>query len=120
MSLPDDVRETLLNVGQVAAEIRCRIEGYREFVSVYAGPRECVMNVNNRFPYLDDAAMFYRCIRFRVESKLIEQDVDISPDDMADLQGIVLPSEEGVEFVPHAWKVSADELLPPKEVDIPV
>lgn len=120
MSLPDKVRETLKYVGQVAAEVSCRIEGYREFVSVYAGPRACFINATGRYPYLDDAKTIYRCIRFRIASDLIERDVDVGPDDLIDLQEMRLPSEEGVEFVLGVWRVSPDDLLSPKDVAIPV
>lgn len=120
MSLPEPVRDTLMNVGQVAAEVACPIEGYRDFVSVYAAPRDKVSNVSGRFPYFEDAAVIYRCIRFRVMSELIDEDADVGPHDLAGLQEIFLPSQESVEFVLGVWRVPASSLLPPREVEIPV
>lgn len=120
MSLPENVREILMDVGQVAVEVPCPIEGCREFVSVSATAREKVMNVEGRFPYLDEAPMIYRCIRFRVKSLMIEQDADVGPHDLIGLQELNLPSEEGVEFVLRIWKVPPESLRPPKDVDIPV
>ena len=120
MSLPDNVRDILENVGQVAAEVPCSIEGYREFVSVYAGPTERVMTFEERFPYYVGAKTLCRCIRFRVKSLLIEQDADVGSHDLIGLQEIYLPSENDVEFVLRLWKVAVGDLLSPRQVEIPV
>lgn len=120
MSLSENVRNTLMEVGQVAAEIPCKIDGCREFVSVCVTPSNRVMNFEARFPYFADALMLYRCFRFRVESELIEQDAHVGPDDLLALQDIYLTSENDVEFVLRIWKVSQDELMSPRYVEIPV
>jgi hypothetical protein len=120
MTITAPVRDTLTEIGQVAAELHCPIEGYREFVSIYATARTKVMNCEGRFPNLDGAETIYRAIRFRVNSALIDNDSDVGPNDLVGLQEIFLPSEEGVEFVLSIWKVNMEQLLSPREVDIPV
>lgn len=104
----------------MAVEVPCLIDGYREFVSVYATPRDKVTNFEGRFPYLGDAMTLYRCIRFRVKSELIEQDAEVGPHDLVGMQEIFLPSEDDVAFVLRLWRVSEDELLSPRQVEIPV
>lgn len=90
MSLSENIRNTLMEVGQVAAEIPCKIDGYREFVSVVAAPSNQIMNFEACFPYFADALMLYRCFRFRVESELIEQDAHVGPEDLLALQDIYM------------------------------
>jgi hypothetical protein len=114
------MRSTLTEIGQVAAEVHCPIDGYREFVSVYATPREQVMNFEARFPYLDETTILYRAIRFRVEARLISEDADVCMEDLVGLQEIFLPDENAVEFIMNVWKVPLDALLSPRVVDIPV
>ena len=119
-TITDNIRKILIDIGQVAAEVNCPIDGYREFISVYATPRERVMNFDGRFPYLSETQILYRAIRFRVKSILIEEDADVGPNDLIGLQEIFLPSEEHVEFVMRMWKIPIDTLLSPKQVEIPV
>lgn len=110
----------LAEIGQVAAEVSCPIDGYREFVSVYATPRENIINFEGRFPYFDKATMLYRAIRFRVRSKLIAEETEVSPNELIGLQEIFLPSEEDVAFVLNLWQIPTADLLPPRQVEIPV
>jgi hypothetical protein len=120
MPLPDHVIETLKMVGQVAIEVKCLVEDYREFVSIYHGRTNAILNSEERFPYLQDSPVFFRCIRFRVESKYIEKDLDVAQDDMADIQEIMLPTEDAAEFVIRIWDVNPADLKHPRHVDIPV
>jgi hypothetical protein len=120
MALPEAARQTLIEVGQIAAELPCAFDDCREFVSVYAAPRDSLINVDGQFTYLDGAPTIFRAIRFRVMSALIEADLDVGPEDLIGLQTIVLPSEDAVEFVMGIWKVPLDKLLSPRNVDIPV
>lgn len=120
MTITEPIREILAEIGQVATELNCPIEGYREFVSVYATPRAKVMNCEGRFPNLDEAETIYRAIRFRVKSSLIDNDLDAGPNDLIGLQEMFLPSEEAVGFVLSVWKVNMEQLQSPRGVDIPV
>jgi len=120
MSFSEEIRCTLDDLRQVAVEVLCPIDGYREFVSVFAAPKDDVVNFAGRFPYFDEATTPYRCVRFRVDSALIEQDADVHTEELVGLQEIFLPSEEAVEFVLRFWKVSNGELESPRHVEIPV
>lgn len=120
MAFTERVRDTLDNVGQVAAEVDCSIEGYREFISIYVTSRDRIMNCAGKFTYLDGAATIFRAIRFRVNSKLIDDDLNADPGDLIGLQEIFLPSEQDVEFVLSLWEIDMRQLLPPKDVEIPV
>jgi len=120
MSFPDEIRYILNDLGQVAAEVPCLIDGYREFVSVFATPKDDVVNFAGRFPYFGEATTLYRCIRFRVDYALIDKDADVHTEDLVARQAIFLPSEETVEFVLRLWKVSNGELKSPRHVEIPV
>lgn len=120
MSFSEEIRCILDDLGQVAVEVLCPIDGYREFVSVFATPKDDVVNFAGRFPYFGEATTLYRCIRFRVNSVLIEQDADVHTEDLVGLQENFLPSEETVEFVLRIWKVPNGELKSPRYVEIPV
>ena len=120
MSLPRRVRDTLNAIGQVAAEVDCLIDCCREFVTIYATAKERIQNFEGRFPYLLEADVVFRCVRFRVESRMIEEDLDVHAEEMLDEQSIRVASEEDVELVLRIWKVPPDSLLSPTEVEVPV
>jgi hypothetical protein len=120
MAFPDKVQAILDDIGEVAVEVACGIEDYREFVGVYAVRTEKVINFENRFPNLRDRDLVFRVIRFRVRAMLIEQDINVGPDDLIELQQIYLPSQSDVEFVLEIWQVASDSLQSPRFVEIPV
>jgi len=120
MAFPTDVQAVLSDIGEVAAEVSCNIDGYREFVGVYAVQTSQVINFKNRFPYFRDLEVVFRVIRFRVRSHLIEQNIHVGPNDLIGLQEINLPNESAVEFILDMWNVPLDSLLSPRFVEIPV
>jgi hypothetical protein len=120
MPLPERVTQILSEIGQVAAEVTCYYDEYREFIAVYATPKARLPNVDRSLSYYANAKTIYRAIRFRVRSEIIEADLNVGPNDLAGLQQIYLPSEEAVEYVLSLWQISPDELLSPREVAIPV
>ena len=120
MAFPAIVKAVLADIGEVAAEVSCNIEGYREFVGVYAVQTSQVINFENRFPYFRDLDSVFRVIRFRVRSHFIEQDIHVGPNDLIGLQEIYLPSESDVEFVLGLWQLPAENLQSPRFVEIPV
>ncbi len=105
---------------QLAAETECKIDGYREFVSIYSLPRSAVMNADARFPYFSNAIYHYRLIRFRVSSSVIENGENAGPEDLADHQEIILPNLDAVVYILDLWQVPCQSLRSPRDVEIPV
>ena len=97
MPLPQSLRESLAAIGQVAAELNCQFEGYREFVSIYRIHTNSIIGFQGRFPYYSNCEVIFRIIRFRVKSQDIEEDKDFCTQDLIDLQQVFLPTEEAVE-----------------------
>lgn len=119
-TLPSPVRETLMTIGQVATELPCRIEGHREFVTVFRYQTDRIMGFANQFPYLANCDVAYRVMRFRVDADLIENDRDCSNDDLIGLQSLHVATEEDVLNVLRIWDVSPDALRQPQETEVPV
>jgi hypothetical protein len=120
MTLPDRVREILDTIGQAAAEVPCAVEGCREFVSVCKAPTTAMLGFQCRFPYFDNSEWLYRVYRFRVSSELIEQDIDVSPDEFGDYQTLYLVDENMVSQVLSMWVNNLDQLGRPADCAIPV
>jgi len=119
-TLSPTVRDTLTTIGQVAAELPCQIEGYREFVTVFRYQTARIMGFANQFPYLADSDVAYRVMRFRVDAELIENDRDCSNDNLVGLQCIHVATEDEVLNVLRIWHVSPDTLRQPRETEVPV
>jgi hypothetical protein len=119
-TLPPKVRDTLTTIGQVAAELPCRIEGYREFVTVFRYQTDRIMGFANQYPYLADCEVAFRVMRFRVDAELIADDRGCCNDDLIGLQCIHVATEGDVLSVLQIWHVSPENLRQPRETEVPV
>jgi hypothetical protein len=120
MPLPEKVSTILYKIGQVAAEVPCHFEGFREYVSVFVSQKSAIMGADRRFAYFKESDTLFRACRFRVRSELIEADADVGPEDLLDLQEIYLPSEDAVQFVVSMWLPDLAELGRPADCSIPM
>lgn len=118
--LPETVQETLATIGQVAAEVACPIEGYREFVTVFRFQTARIWGFQSQFPYLADHEIAYDLMRFRVEARLIAEDHDFWNDDLVGLQSICVATENDVVEILRIWAVPPESLRPPNETEVPV
>lgn len=120
MSLPSRVQDILDTIGQAAAEVPCPVEDCREFVAVSKARTSSIPNFECRFPYFAKDEWIYHVYRFRVRSELIEQDANVSPDDLRDYQKIYLVDEKMVTQVLSMWLGNPELLGRPAECDIPI
>lgn len=118
--LPKTVREILESTGQVAVELPCSIEGYREFVTVFQYRTARIIGFQSQFPYLADCESAYRLMRFRVDATLINDDHDFSNDDLIGLQSIHVATENDVVEILRIWEVSPEILRQPRETEVPI
>jgi len=119
-TLPDNIRDTLSGVGQVAAELPCQIDGYREFVTVFKFQPSRVIGFVSQFPYLANCKVAYRLMRFRVDADMIRDDRDCCNSDLIGLQSIHVPTEEDVQSILKIWHVAPEMLRQPKETEVPI
>ena len=120
MGLPQKTMDILNDVGQAAIEVPCLFEDCREFVSVSMANPKDILAAGNRFHYLPECERIFHAMRFRVDSAVIEQDLNVGYEELLDLQRIYLPSEEALEFILNVWQVDPADLLSPRDVEIPV
>ena len=120
MTVWTEMYEILADVGQAATEVECATEGCREFVSVYAAKSDQIIGFATRFPYLSGNEIVFRVIRFRVESRFIDNDLSVGPNDLLNKQEIYLPDESAVEFILGVWKILPSDMKSPRMVEIPV
>lgn len=118
--LPQKVTETLQSVGEVAAELPCDLEGYREFVVVVRFKTDRIFGFASQYPYLADLPIAYRVMRFRVDSQVIENDRDCGNDDLVGLQSLHVPTIDDVQYILRIWQVSPSILRQPNETDVPI
>jgi hypothetical protein len=119
-NLPATVREILISLGEVAAELSCQIEGYREFVTIFRFQTAQVVGFQSQFPNLADCEVAFRLMRFRVGADLIRNDYDCCVSDLVGLQSIYVATEEDVLDVLQIWAVSAELLRAPRETEVPI
>lgn len=119
-NLPDTVQETLTTIGQVATELQCQVDGYREFVSVFCFQTGRIMGFASQFPYLADREIAYRLMRFKVDAELIQADHDFCNDDLVGLQTIHVATERDVLEILKMWSVSPELLRQPRETEVPI
>jgi len=120
MTFPASLTKTLTTIGQAAAEVKCGVPDYREFVTIYRARTNAIPGFHNQFPYLDGLPIVFRVIRFRVEATLLADDYDFCNEDLVGLQEVYLPSENAVEFVLDIWQVPLESLKPPNQTEVPV
>ena len=120
MTMPSNVQEMLMSIGQVAAELPTTIDGYREFVTVYRFETRKVLGFEAQYPYLMGYSTAYRLLKFRVDEAVIEEDVDVCNEDLIGLQCIVVATEAEATSVLDMWRVDPSILRSAKETDVPV
>jgi hypothetical protein len=120
MTMPSNVQELLMTIGQVAAELPNTIDGYRDFVTVYRFETSKVLGFEGQYPYLVGNSAAYRLLKFRVDESLIEEDVNVCNEDLIGLQCIVVATEAEAATVLDMWSVDPSILRMPKETEVPV
>ena len=120
MMLPETVRATLASIGQVAAELPCQIDGYREFVSVFRFQTARHWGFQSQFPYLDNCDIAYEVQRYRVDAELIRIDYDFFNGDLVGLQSICVATEHDVVEILRMWAVPPEMLRSPRETEVPL
>lgn len=118
--LPETVREALASTGQVAAELPCPIEGYREFVTVFCFQTAQIMGFPSQFSYLADNEISFRLMRFKVDAELIRDDHDFSSVDLVGLQSIYVATEQDVVEILRIWAVRPELLRQARETEVPI
>jgi hypothetical protein len=114
------LQNILEGFGQAAAEVSCEFDGCREFVSIYKTRKDSLLNGAKRFPYFAESSVLYRICRFRVQSEIIEQDTDVSPEDLWDMQSLYVADSELLKNILAMWRVEITMLGCPADCSIPV
>jgi hypothetical protein len=120
MPLPDRVRRTLDRVGQVAAEVPGSGPDVRAFVSVSKFRRSAVLNGDALYAYLGSADVLYNARRFQVAREVIDNDWDVSEEELWLSQQIVVPDEEALEAVLRLWLEDVEQLQAPADPAYPI
>jgi hypothetical protein len=74
-------------------------EHVRAFVSVHKFNPQHDWRAIERYAYLGPREFLYFARRFQVSREFLDNDYDVSNEELWDLQSIVLPDEAALEFV---------------------
>lgn len=120
MAIPERVLDLLQGIGQVATEVPGSHEDVRAFVTVFRFCPENVPGAAERYRYLGPREFLYRARRFQISQEIIDNDYDVSEDELWDSQSIVLPDEAALEFVLRLWLPDLEALVEPRLTDVPI
>jgi hypothetical protein len=120
VAIPERVLDILRDIGQVAAEVPGSHSEVRAFVTVFRFAPALEPDVAQRYRYLGKRGFLYRARRFQVSCEILENDYDVSEEELGDSQSIVLPDEAALEFVLRLWLSDLEALVEPRLTDVPI
>jgi hypothetical protein len=119
MALPDSVLKNLETNGRVVAEVPSPFEDYRDFIELYVLPLHSDTYLQQRYSYLKGCPVAYRIRRFRVESDLVAAGTRVGPQELLDVQDVVLPSLDMAEAILRLWVLDLASLTSATSCEIP-
>jgi hypothetical protein len=93
VAIPERVLDLLRAIGQVAAEVPGSHDDVRAFVAVWRFRPEHEPGAAERYRYLGRQEILYRARRFQMSREVLDNEYDVSEDDLWDSQSVVLPDE---------------------------
>jgi hypothetical protein len=108
VAIPKRVLDILQCIGQVAAEIPGSHEDVRAFVTVSRFNPDSEPGAAQRYAYFGPRGYMYGVRRFQVSRELLDNDYDVSEEELWDSQRIILPDEAALEFVLRLWLTDLD------------
>lgn len=120
MAIPERVLDLLRGIGQVAAEVPGSHDDVRAFVAVWRFRPGHVPGAVERYRYFGRREFLYRARRFQVSREILDNDYDVSEEELWDSQSIVLPDEAALEFVLRLWLPDLEVLVEPRLTDVPI
>jgi hypothetical protein len=120
VAIPERVLDILRDTGQVAAEVPGSHSDVRAFVTVFRFAPGRVPGAVERYRYLGQREFLYRAHRFQVSCEILDNDYDVSEEELRDSQSIVLPDEAALEVVVRLWLPDLEALVEPRLTDVPI
>ena len=120
VAIPERVLDLLRGIGQVAVEVSSSHDDVRAFVTVFRFSPALIPGAAERYRYLGQQDFLYRARRFQVSCEILDNDYDVSEEELSDSQSIVLPDEAALEFVLRLWLSDLEALVEPRLTDVPI
>jgi hypothetical protein len=120
MPFPSQLIEILDSIGCAATEVTASFDTLRAYVGIWRFNPQNIPGGCERYAYLGETDVLYVLRRFEVNRELIEQDLDVHPDQLLTSQEIAVADLRLAEEILMTWLPSLDMLKEPKHCDIPI